>query len=50
MCQIFASTVTYLLSTAVMICGQFDILMCSLRNLKFTAMHMNGHFEQELRF
>lgn len=38
----FANANNVLFSLAFLICGQFDILFCSLKNLRNTAMVLNG--------
>lgn len=36
------------LSGAIIICGQYDILFCSLKNLLSTAMIRKGAYQKEL--
>lgn len=45
----FATGGYILLSIVVIICGQFDILFCSLKNLRNTAMVINGGQVQMLK-
>lgn len=37
------------LSASIMICGQYDLLCCSLKNLLNTAMMKNGGYHKELK-
>lgn len=45
----FANISNVLLSLAVIICGQFDVLFCSLKNVRNTAMTFNGGQLKELK-
>lgn len=46
----FANNSNVLYSLAVLICGQFDILFCSLKNLRNTAMMFNGEQLETLKY
>lgn len=39
---VFCTSSAFTLSASIMICGQFDVLFCSLKNLMHTAMIHNG--------
>lgn len=45
----FANAINVMFSVSVTICGQFDILFCSLKNLRNTAMLMDGTRLMELK-
>lgn len=47
--MIFGNASTVLASTVIIASGQFDILLCSLKNLRATAMTLNGNRLKELR-
>ncbi|XP_031627368.1 putative odorant receptor 85e, partial [Contarinia nasturtii] len=54
MCQfllgmIFGNASSVLASTVIILSGQFDILLCSLKNLRATAITFNGFRLDELR-
>lgn len=39
---IFPSYGSMMLTISMLICGQYDILFCSLKNIRYTAMLMNS--------
>lgn len=41
---VFCTPSAFTLSASIMICGQFDVLFCSLKNLMHTAMIHNGNY------
>lgn len=45
----FSTGANVLLSVVVIICGQFDMLFCSLKNIRNTAMMINGNYEDQLK-
>lgn len=45
----FANAINVMFSVSVTICGQFDILFCSLKNVRNTAMLMDGTQLMELK-
>lgn len=47
--MIFGNAGNVLASTVIIASGQFDILLCSLKNLRATAMTFNGFRLRELR-
>lgn len=44
----FATGSNILFSVVVIICGQFDMLFCSLKNIRNTAMVINGNYLEQL--
>lgn len=46
----FACASNVLFSLSVTICGQFDMLFCSLKNLRYTAMVMSGTQLDKLKY
>lgn len=46
---LFANASTILASTVIIAAGQFDMLLCSLKNLRATAISLNGSYLNELR-
>lgn len=45
----FALVTNVMVGAVVIICGQFDILFCSLKNLRNTAMTLNTNYMTELK-
>lgn len=46
---VFCTSSAFTLSASIMICGQYDVLFCSLKNLMHTAMLRNGRYGDVLR-
>lgn len=46
---VFGNASTILACTVIIAGGQFDMLLCSLKNLRATAMTLNGSHLNELR-
>lgn len=40
---VYGNASSVLATIVINACGQFDILLCSLKNVRATAMTMNGH-------
>lgn len=54
MCQvllamIFGNASSILASTVIIASGQFDMLLCSLKNVRATAMTLNGSRLEQLQ-
>lgn len=45
----YSNSLNFILSTAIMICGQFDQIFCSIKNMKYTALFLKGGQEKKLR-
>lgn len=45
---VFCTSSSIFLSASIMICGQYDVLFCSLKNLVNTAMIRSGAHGKEL--
>ena len=46
----FVNAMNIIGSLVVITCGQFDVLLCSLKNVRCTAMRLNGLQTKELRY
>lgn len=47
--MIFANAITTMASSVMIMNGQFDMLFCSLKNIRATAMTLNGRRLKELK-
>lgn len=47
--MLFCSLALFAYSISLMLCGQFDILCCSIKNLEFARLIDNGTTTDELR-
>lgn len=45
----FCTSTTFSLCAAMLVCAQYDILCCSIKNLPYTAMIKNGKHLKTLR-